>query len=566
MSDASRPWLDNYDPSVPAHLDYENIPLYGLLEAAAERHPERPAIVFRNTRLSYRRLSQLTDVAAGSLHALGVRPGDRVAIMLPNLPQTIIAYWAALKAGAAVVMTNPLYMETELTHQLCDAGAETLITLDLLWPKYAALKNRLPVKRVIVTTIPQALSFPMNYLALAKLWREKKLASVPYKGTEVVRWPQIVRGKATFRHAGVSPDEDIALLQYTGGTTGVSKGCMLTHATLVANLTQCRSMLHTLGREPEVFLGILPYFHVYGLTVCLNFPTAIGATLVPFPRFEPADVLAAVNKVKPTVFPGAPSVYMALMQQKHFTDTDFASLKYCVSGSAAMPVEILRRFQEITGAEIIEGYGLTEASPVTHLNPLNGKRKPGTIGLPFPDTDARIVDMELGGIELPPGKVGELVIRGPQVMKGYWNRPDDTAQVLRNGWLYTGDIATMDEEGYFTIVDRKKDLIISAGYNIYPREIDEVLYQHPRIKEAVTVGIPHKTRGEVVKAFVVPKNGAKLDKAEIIAFCKEKLAAYKVPRQVEFRADLPKTLVGKVLRRALKEEELARERTERSRR
>ena len=560
MIDADRPWLAYYDQEVPPRLDYENISAFAFLDRTAEEKPDNIALIFKNVRLNYAELRRRAEVLAHSLRARGVRRGDRVAIMLPNLPQTIVAYFAVLKAGAVAMMVNPLSMEHELRHQIPDAQCKTIIVLDLLWPKVAALWEQLGLETAVVTSIPDALGFPLNWLARFKLWREKRSVAVPYDGTRVLRYKDLLRGNERYSEKSILPHSDLALLQYTGGTTGVSKGCMISHANLVANVTQIRAILHAVGVKPEVFLGILPYFHVYGLTVCLNFPVSVGATLAPLARFDPKEILGEVNRLKPTIFPGAPSLYLALMQQKDFAHTDWSSLRYCVSGSAPMPVELLRRFKEITGAEIVEGYGLTEASPVTHLNPLGGRRKEGSIGLPFPDTEARVVDMVGGGPEpLPPGKEGELILRGPQVMKGYWNRPDETASTLRNGWLYTGDIAVMDEEGYFFIVDRKKDMILTGGYNVYPREIDEVLYEHPKIKEAVAVGIPHRTRGEVIKAFVVLKEGEELARHEVLAWCRQKLAAYKVPREVEFRAELPKTLVGKVLRRALREEEMKKE-------
>ncbi len=554
MKDPNRPWLDSYDPQVSPTLTYESVPVFTLLDRAAERFAKRTAMRFNNYSITYGELHRQSEIVAASLRAHGLRPGDRVSIMMPNLPQTVISYWAALKAGAVVVMTNPLYMEKELVHHVHDSGSRMMITLDVLWPKIAQLGDRLKLEKVFVSSIADGLAFPLNYIVRLKIWKEGK-GKVPFDGSSILPWKDLLLGKERLSYAGIMPKTDLALLQYTGGTTGVSKGCMITHANLVANVAQCSAILHSIGSQQEIFLAVMPFFHIYGLTTCLNFPTALGATVVPFARFVPQDVLKTIDKVKPTIFPGAPSVYIALMQQREFEKTDFKGLRYCVSGSAPMPMEVMQQFKERTGAEIIEGYGLTEASPVTHLNPLGGTRKSGSIGLPFPDTDAAIVDMDVAGPHLPPGKHGELIIRGPQVMAGYWNRPDETASVLRNGWLFTGDIATMDEQGYFTIVDRKKDLIISGGYNIYPREIDEVLYEHPKIKEAVTVGIPHKTRGEVVKAYVIPRDGETIDKAEIIAFCKKKLAGYKVPRQVEFRTELPKTLVGKVLRRALREEE-----------
>ena len=557
METIDRPWLKAYDPEVPATLDYEKIPLFKFLDRAAHKYPKRTAIVFKNWSITYDKLKTQTEIIAANLRKAGLRRGDRVALMLPNLPQTIMVLWGVLRAGGVVVMTNPLYMETEIVHQFNDAGVRLCITLDLLWPKLEKLRPSIPVERFFVTSIADGLKFPLNMLYKLQAKKDRNSPKVPFDGKAVRPFKELLKGRETFTDARVTP-EDMALLQYTGGTTGVAKGCILTHFNLGANLQQCQSMIHNLGREQETFLGILPYFHIYGMTTCLTWPTSMGATLAPFPRYVPLDVLKGIQKLRPTVFPGAPSLYISLLQQKDVDKYDLKSINCCVSGSAPMPVEHMKQFAERTGTEISEGYGLTEASPVTHFNPLLGVRKSGSIGLPFPDTDAKIVDMVVGGDPLPPGKRGELVIRGPQVMKGYYNRPDATADVLRNGWLYTGDIATMDEEGYFYIVDRKKDLIISGGYNIYPREIDEVLHAHPQIEEAVSVGIPHKTRGEIVKAYVVVRKGEELSRNDVIAFCREKLANYKVPRQVEFRDSLPKTMVGKVLRRALRDEEAAK--------
>jgi long-chain acyl-CoA synthetase len=551
---AQRPWIASYDEQVPVSIDYEAFPLYALLDRAAANHPKRTAIVFRNWKIRYEKLLELVEITAANLRQAGVGPGSRISIMLPNLPQSIITYWAALKAGAVVVMTNPLYMEKELVHQLTDADCSHMVTLDLLWPKIADLRERLPVRTYIVSTISDCLAFPLNKLYDFKAKRDGQRPAVPY-GPNVLRWKALTKGRERVAGDVADPKNNLALLQYTGGTTGVAKGVMLTHYNMAVNVQQCSNMLHGLQDSPQSFLGLLPYFHVYGLTVCLNWATYLGATMIPFPRYVPRDVLVAIDKLSPTVFPGAPSVYISLMQQKDVTNYRLDSIKYCVSGSAPMPVEQMREFERMTGAEIIEGYGLSEASPVTHINPIKGLHKVGSIGLPFPDTDVRIVDMEVGTVPLPAGKVGEMIIRGPQVMKGYWNRPDDTASTLRNGWLYTGDIAYMDEQGYFYIVDRKKDMIISGGYNVYPREIDEVLYEHPKVKEAVAVGVPHAHRGEIIKAYIVPHEGEEVTRAEIIAHCRQKLANYKVPKQVEFRTELPKTIVGKVLRRALRQEE-----------
>ncbi len=558
MSEIDRPWLSHYDQNVPAAPKLAVKPVFDLLDDAASRWPDRPAVVFQNTSISYAKLKKYSGLVAANLRKQGLRRGDRVAVMLPNTPQTVIAYWGVLRAGGTVVFTNPLYMETEILHQLKDSGARFVITLDLLWPKLEPLRPQLGVEKFFVTSIADSLRFPLSILYKLRAWREGQNRKVPFNGDTVHTWGSLLGGLSTYTVKGIIPEKDLALLQYTGGTTGLAKGCMITHANLCANALQCTAMLPGMGEKQELFLGVLPYFHIYGLTVCLNLCTALGATQIPFARYVPADVLKTIHKERPTVFPGAPSVYISLLQQKNVGTYDLSSIRYCVSGSAPMPVEWFEQFRQATGARICEGYGLSEASPVTHINPLHGVAKHGSIGLPVPGTDAKIVDMDLGGPALPPGKLGELAVRGPQVMAGYYNRPDETADVLRNGWLYTGDIAYMDEDGYFFIVDRKKDLIISAGYNIYPREIDEILHQHPKVQEAVAVGIPCDARGEVVKVYVVPKPGETPTKAEIIAFCRQKLAGYKVPRHVEFRESLPKTMVGKVLRRALRAEEAER--------
>ncbi len=559
MSEKSHPWLKHYDAQVPHNIDYEVCPLFEFLDQAALKWPNRKALIFKNYKLTYKQLKLKTEIFAANLRSQGVRPGDRVAIMLPNSPQAIIAYWGVLRAGALVVMTNPLYMETEILHQMNDCGAKFLVVLDLLWPKIDKLRKKLPLEKFCVTSIADCLKFPYNKLYKIKCKRDGTAVDVPYDDKTVLKWNTLYKGSQTFTCRGIDPRKDTALLQYTGGTTGVAKGCILTHFNLGANMQQCSAWIKGQEGNHDTFINVLPYFHIYGLTVGLNWPTLIGATLIPIPKFDPQMLLKAIHKRKPTIFPGAPSVYISLLQQKNIKKFNLKSLKFAVSGSAPMPVEYIEQFNKITGADILEGYGLTEASPVASINPIQGERKNGSIGMPFPDTECKIVDMMVGGNEeLPPGKMGEMLVRGPQVMQGYYNRPTDTADVLRNGWLYTGDIATMDEQGYFSIVDRRKDLIISGGYNIYPREIDEVLYEHEKIKEAVAVGIPSKTRGEVVKVFIVLNDDVEMDKAEIVAYCREKLASYKVPRKVEFRDDLPKTMVGKVLRRVLREEEEAK--------
>lgn len=550
-----RPWFAHYEDFVPRTAEIWEKPLYTLLDMAAEVYPNRNALIFQNTRITYKGLRDRAEFFAGALRRMGVEPGHRVAVMLPNLPQTVIAFWGIIKAGAVVVMTNPLYMEKELLENMHDSGAEHMILLDLLWPRVAALRDRLPLRNFIITNAGDGLSFPLNWLYRFKQSRQSRPA-IPYDNKNIFEWKTFCKGAQRHTEPIGEPSHAPVMLQYTGGTTGQPKGVILTHANLGTNCRQVLDIINVTAETHHTFISLLPFFHVYGLTTGLIIPMALAATTLPLPRYVPQDVLRVITRHKATVFPGAPSVYISLLQQKDLARYDLKSIKICVSGSAPLPREIFRRFQEVTGAAILEGYGLTEASPITHINPLGRQgQKENSIGMPLPGTNARIVDMEGGSLTLPPGKMGELVIQGPQVMEGYWRRPDETASALRNGWLYTGDLATMDEDGYFYIVDRKKDMVLVGGYNVYPREVDEVLLEHPKIVEAVTVGINDDVRGEVLKAYVVPSPGESLSKADIIAWCRSKLASYKVPRLVEFREELPKTIVGKVLRRALREEE-----------
>ena len=554
------PWLFYYDAGVPHSMKYPDIPLFFWLDQAAEQSPNTLACSYHNTKISYARLRKDAEILAANLRARGVMPGDRVGLMLPNLPQTMVAFWGILKAGAVVTMINPLYMEKELVHQARDAGIKHLISHDLCWPKFDKLRDQLGVEHYYITTAAESLSFPKNLVQRFKNARDAATVRVPYDGKRVVPFSALLKGRERLSVPVENPRETLALLQYTGGTTGLSKGAMLSHYNVASNILQMGSLLGCLRGRTQTFMAVLPFFHVYGLNTCLVLPTMFHATVVPVLRFSPRELLVSLEQYKATVLPGAPAMYIALLQQRNKERFSLKTLKICISGSAPMPVDVMRQFEESFGARIMEGYGLSEASPITHMTPAEGMRKIGSIGLPLPDTEARIVDMELGAVPLPPGKVGELVVRGPQVMSGYWNKPDETAGTLRNEWLYTGDIASMDEDGFFFIVDRKKDMAIVGGYNVSPREIDEVLYAHPKIREAVCVGVPHPSRGEVIKAYVVLKEGEQCDKAEIVSWCREHLANYKVPRTVEFRDELPKTIVGKVLRRVLRAEEEEKQR------
>jgi long-chain acyl-CoA synthetase len=552
-TDPYRPWLAKYDKAVRPNLDYPDLTVPQLLERAAREYPDRPAVIFMNTTRSYRQLLGRVQALAAGFRALGVAPGERVAVMLPNLPQTVTAFYALLAAGAVVVMINPLYTEREIAFQLRDCQATTLLCLDLLWPRIQAARADTNLTRIVVTSVADGLGFPLAVLAALKSRLDRKRPAVPYDGVGVIAWKRLTSGKKAAPAPAFVRASDPAVVQYTGGTTGTPKGAVLTHANLTANVLQCREILHAIGKRPERFLAVLPYFHIYGLTVCLNLPVAIGATILPVPKFEPAQVLKLIATRRPTIFPGAPAIYAALLRQKDLARFDLTSLRFLVSGSAPIPVAHLKRFKDITGAEIIEGYGLTEASPVTHFNPLEGEKKPGSIGLPLPDTLARIVDGD--GRDAPPGEPGELWVKGPQVMRGYLGREAETAQAIQDGWLATGDIASMDADGYFYIVDRKKDLIISGGYNVYPREVEEVLGEHPSVREACVVGVKHPVRGEIIKAVIVAADHAQPSKEDIVTFCKARLAPYKCPKQVEFTDELPRTTIGKVLRRNLREQD-----------
>jgi len=546
---AAKPWLKAYPPEVPAELAYEDVALYELLVRAAQKHGDAPATVFYGARLTYRQLHEQARRLAAGLVRLGVRKGDRVAIMLPNCPQANIAYYGALMAGAVVVQVNPLYMPRELRHQVNDSGARIMIAIDLAYPKVSQLN----LEHVVYTGMQDYMPAPTRWVAPLKL----KPPRIAYR-KGVLPWARLLDTEPIAEPVPVDPAEDLALLQYTGATTGLAKGCMLTHRNLVANVYQTEAWLYRAKRGPQlVTLAALPFFHVYGMTTVMNLTIHMGGTMVLQPKFEARETAKLIQKYRPSIFPGAPTMYVALNHLPNVEKYRLDSIEACISGAAPLPVEVQAEFERLTGGRLVEGYGLTEASPVTHANPIWDRRKEGSIGLPWPDTECRIVDPETGE-DVPVGEVGELLVRGPQVMKGYWNLPEATAEALRDGWLHTGDMARMDEEGYFYIVDRKKDMIIAGGFNIYPREVEEVLYLHRGIKEAAVVGVPDPYRGETVKAFIVPREGVTLDPEEIKQFCREHLAAYKIPRLIEFREELPKSLVGKVLRRALLEEEESR--------
>src|SRR5437867_1596832 len=559
---SGRPWTRHYDPGVPATLKYPAVPLQAMLDDAAESYPDSTATIFFNRKRSYQSISDAAWRFANGLRRLGVKKGDRVALVLPNSPQFLIAFYGALRAGATLVPCNPLYTAPELQHQLADSGATVVVVLSRLYHVVKAARPNTAVEHVIVTNIKEEM--PPVLRVLFTLAKEKKdghrqqFAGDP--GVMALR--EVLSAPADPFDAGTPPDA-VAVVQYTGGTTGVSKGAMLSHRALVANTLQCRAWFTSLRDAEGTSMAVMPFFHVYGLTVVMSLAVQGAGAMILEPQFDLEHVLKDVQRYRPKLFSGSPRIYNAINNSPLAQKYDLRSIEACVSGSAPLLVETHRRFVELTGAKIVEGYGLTEAAPVTHCNPIfgAGKQKIGTIGVPYPDVESKIVDLETGERELAPGESGELILRGPQLMDGYYKRPDETALTLRNGWLYTGDIATVDDEGYVAIVDRKKEMIIVSGFNVYPREVEEALATHPAVMDAAAIGIPHPIKGEEVKAFVVLKPGANATAEQIVAHCRERLAPFKVPKEVEFRESLPKTLIGKILRKELAREETARRKT-----
>ncbi|MEF3352987.1 long-chain fatty acid--CoA ligase [Paenibacillus sp. GYB006] len=550
----AKPWLPYYPTEVAPSFDYPKQNLAQFLISSAGQYPNRPAMYFMGKTIRYKKLLESAYRMANALKSKGLKKGDRVAIMLPNCPQVVIAYYGTLLAGGIVVMTNPLYVERELAYQLQDSGAKIMITLDQFYSKVQNVAEETRLEHTIVTAIPDYLPFFKKILYPFVAKKQGPLPQIEYSRTVHSFTALLASADDAPCCEKVNADHDLALLQYTGGTTGVPKGVMLTHTNLIANTIQSANWCYQVENGKERYLAVLPCFHVFGLTTLLSQGVYRAGMLILLPKFDLNSLLKIIDKKKPTLFPGAPTMYIALINHPKIKEYDLSSINACISGSSGLPLEVQDRFEELTKGKLIEGYGLTEASPVTHVNPIWGRRKIGTIGIPVPDTEAKVVN-PVTGEDVLPGEAGELIVKGPQVMKGYWNRPEETFDTIRNGWLFTGDMATMDEEGYFSIIDRKKDMIIASGFNIYPREIEEVLYEHPAVKEAVVIGIKDAYRGETVKAYIVLKDGKTPDPKDIEMFCRSQLAAYKVPRHYVFRESLPKTLVGKVLRRKLLEEE-----------
>jgi long-chain acyl-CoA synthetase len=550
-----KPWLAFYQEGVSHRLEFPEQALNDLFSETASANPSGVAVSYFGKKLTYRELQRDVNQLATALTRLGVKKGDRVAIILPNVPQYPIAHFAILKLGAIIVPTNPLYVERELKYQMNDSGAETAIIVDFLYPRLANVKAETGVKNIIVTGVQEYLPTLLGLLYPIKAKKEGNWHKVS-RGPGVHFYKELMTEDFTMAapEVEVSPD-DTAMFLYTGGTTGRSKGATLTHRNLVSNVRQIREWFVGCELDKEILLCALPFFHSYGLTTGLHLAVLLRSTMVLIPN--PRDIkmiMSTVQKTKATMFSGVPTLYVAVNNFKDLAKYDISSIKTCVSGGAPLPVSVSKEFESNTGGKLVEGYGLSETSPVTHVNPLSGLRKEGAMGIPIPNTDAKIVDPETKQ-DLDVGEVGELAVKGPQVMKGYWNLEKETTAVLADGWLFTGDMAKRDEDGYFYIVDRKKDMIIAGGFNIYPREVEEVLYEHDMIEEAAVVGVQDEYRGETVKAYVVLKKEASLDEKAVIAYCREKLAVYKAPKLVEFRESLPKSNIGKVLKRVLLDEE-----------
>jgi long-chain acyl-CoA synthetase len=558
-----RPWFRTWRAGVPKTVaPFPEVSAYSLLADAARRYPASTAIAFLGKHISYAGLVRDVERCAAMLEGLGVVKGDRVALLLPNSPQYVITWYACQRLGAVAVGNNPLYTQRELAHQVRDTEPRVMIVLDQLWPLWSAVSHEVAVPEVVVTRLTDHMKFPLNVLAPIKFKKDAKHEGKPWPpipaGTAVKRWKDLLgAARQAPPVAQVDPKADAASFVYTGGTTGVSKGAMLSHHNITSNVAQVVPCIT--GFEPgrDGVMCVLPFFHSFGL-VAMNFGISLGGKLVLLPRFELHMALKQLAKEKPTFFPGVPRLFVALNEAPETAKYDLKSVKACFSGAAPLPQAVADRFREVTGgATLVEGYGLTECSPVTHLNPLDAPHH-GTIGIPLPDTDVKVVHLEDPDREMPTGERGELCIKGPQVMLGYWRKPEATAEMIRNGWLHTGDIAIMDEDGFFRIVDRMKDMILVSGFNVYPTEVEAVLFQHPKVLKACVVGLPDDTTGERVKAYVVPKEGQKLTTDELVAWCRDPaqgLAGYRAPKEFEIRESLPETLIGKVLRRVLQEEE-----------
>ena len=553
------PWDHSYPSEVAWAEPLPLRPLFALLDDSAARFPGRPAMDFLGKRTDYRTLSSLVDRTVRGLQDIGVQKGARVGLFLPNTPYYVIVYFAVLKAGGTVVNFNPLYAERELASQIADSGVDTMVTLDLsvLYGKMARMLDEGRLKRVVVCSMAGILPFPKNWLF--PIVKRREVARIP-RDERHIPFAQLTANDGRFTPVAIDPANDVAVLQYTGGTTGVPKGAMLTHHNVAANAEQCCRWF--VGARPgqEKMLGVLPFFHVFAMTAVMNLAIRLGGEIIMLPRFDLDQVMQTIHDKKPTLFPAVPTIYTAINHHKDLARYDLSSVRYCLSGGASLPAEVRDAFVRLTGCVLVEGYGLSEASPVVTCNPINPTDKQGTIGLPLPGTVVEIVSLDEPRRVLPVGEKGEVCVRGPQVMKGYWNKPYETEITLIDGRLHTGDVGVMDADGYVTIVDRIKDMILCSGFNVYPRNVEEAIYLHPAVAECVVAGVPDEYRGQTVKAYIRIADGHTLNKEALLAFLKDKLSPIEMPKIVEFRGDLPKTMIGKLSRKALLEEEESRRR------
>lgn len=549
-------WLSRYPENIDWRATFEARPFQSLLDHAAVAYADHVCVDFLDRQFNYREIDRLAAKVARGLQDLGVSKGTKVGLFLPNCPYSIACFFGILRAGGTVVNYNPLYVTREIEQQVEDSLTDIMITLDLklLLSKLEPLIGKSRLRAIVVAKLAPCLPFPKSLLY--PIVKRGDIAKEP-NDPAFIPFDQLIANDGNFATIPVDPEEDIALLQYTGGTTGIPKGAVHTHASLVINADQLAAWAPETELGKERILGLLPLFHVFAVSTVLSYGIRVGATLILLPRFDLDQALKTINRKKPTMMPGVPTLYNAISSHKNIGNVDLTSIKLCLSGGAPLPIEVKQAFEGKAGCTIFEGYGLTEA-PVTHCNPFAGLQKEGSFGVPFPGTSVEIISIEDGETVLPPGERGEICLSGPQVMKGYWQRPDETATALRNGRLHTGDIGYIDEEGYGFIVDRLKDLIICSGFNVYPRVVEEALYEHPDVAEAAVCGIKDDYRGETVKAYVVKKEDADLDEARLLAFLKERLSPIEMPKIVEFREDLPKSAVGKILKKELLREERER--------
>lgn len=554
---ASPPWLGDYPPTISWTGEVPVGPVAALLDRAVAAYGDRPCIDFLGKRYTYAEIGQLADRFAAGLQAAGFGKGSRIGLLLPNSPYYLIAFFGALKAGATVVNFNPLNVARELAQQVDDSRIEWMVTLDLavLYDKVAGLVGRAALTRIVVCPMADSLPFPKN--RLFPVVKRRELACIP-ADAPVVRYETLIAGAAAPTPVELAPETDLAILQYTGGTTGIPKGAMLTHANLSANIEQCAQWFHGAHVGAERVLGVLPFFHVFAMTVALGLGVRLAAELILVPRFEIDAVMKLIHRKKPTLLPAVPTIFTAINTHPKRDHYDLSSIRYCISGGAPLPLQVKTRFEQTTGCSLVEGYGLTEAAPVVTCNPLEGRNKEGAVGLPLPQTVVEIVSLEDGETVMPVGERGEVCVRGPQVMVGYLDRPDETEKVMKTGRLHTGDVGYMDEDGYFYLVDRIKDLILCSGFNVYPRMVEEAIYLHPEVEQCVVAGVPDDYRGQSVKAYVKLAPDSRLTAEELVAFLGDKLSPIELPRAVEFRDELPRTMIGKLSRKALLEEEAAR--------